>query len=98
MNKVILFGHIGQDCETQIVNGSQLIKFSLATNSKYVNKSSGEIIENVCWHNLQYWNDSEKIINHLKKGKKVLVEAKLNYSKTEDKYFTNLYVDKITLV
>lgn len=49
VNKVILVGNLGQDPEVK--NNGNLVKFSLATSSKFTDKS-GQKQEKTEWHKI----------------------------------------------
>jgi len=90
VNKVILLGRIGQDPETKDVNGTTLCKFSVATSNKWKDKQ-GEQQEKTEWHNIDAWGKvGEVIAQYFSKGSEIYLEGELNYSKVDDKYYTNI--------
>ena len=98
MNKVMLIGHLGGDPELKDVNGTQLVKFSVATTKKW--KVDNETKEKTEWHNISAWGKLADLCSkYLKKGSKVFIEGELNYNSTETdgvkKYFTTIKMDKI---
>ena len=98
MNKVMLIGHLGGDPELKDVNGTQLVKFSVATTKKW--KVDNETKEKTEWHNISAWGTLADLCSkYLKKGSKVFIEGELNYNSTETdgvkKYFTTIKMDKI---
>lgn len=103
MNKVILVGSLGKDCETRVIdNGNKVINFSVATSESYKNKS-GEWVEKTDWHNVVFWRKTEsKIDNHLLKGKTVAIEGKIQSrswdSETGKKYITEIVASKVDLI
>lgn len=86
MNQVILIGHSGSD--VQMYNGGTEKKtavFSLATNFSYTNKT-GQRVDNVSWHNcVAFGYVAEFLSTRLKKGMKVVVNGRLEYTKYIDK-------------
>jgi single-strand DNA-binding protein len=53
LNKVMLIGHLGDDVKMHYFDGGGSIgRFPLATNESYLNKSTGEKINNTEWHNI----------------------------------------------
>ena len=56
VNKVILLGTLGKDPELKYTpQGTPVAKFSMATNSSYKDKQSGEWKEQTEWHNIVAW-------------------------------------------
>lgn len=96
MNKIILHGRLGQDCQVSQKNDKHLITFSVATSERYKDKQ-GELKEDVDWHNVAFWAKSDGIAKYLKKGKQVLVEGRVKYNKVEDKIYTNIVAINIEL-
>lgn len=98
MNKVILVGRLGENAKVNnFDNGSKVTKFSLATSEKYKDK------EETSWHNVDVWGSyGETISKYLTKGKQVLVEGRIQYSKSKkgdvDTYFTTIVADKLELL
>lgn len=79
MNKVILVGNIGKDAETV----GKKTSFTLATNETWT--KDGEKQEKTTWHNIVMWNAPEKLVPHLSKGKKILVQGSIdNYQYDKD--------------
>ena len=90
VNKVILLGRLGQDPETKDVNGTMLCKFSVATSQKWKDKQ-GEQQEKTEWHNIDAWGKvGEVIAEYFHKGSEIYLEGELNYSKVDEKYYTNI--------
>ncbi len=96
-NNVRLIGNLGQDPELkEIGNGGKLVKFSVATNDYYKDKTSGEFVTNTQWHNVVMWGYlAEKASKKLRKGAKVAVDGQLQYRTFEDesgnkKYYTQI--------
>lgn len=85
MNRVILFGRLGNDPEFKVTNnGTGLLKLRMATVEKI--KRGAEWVEETEWHNVTMWGKrAEALSKHLKKGGKVLVEGKNRTSEFEDR-------------
>ena len=81
MNKVILCGNLGQNPEgRKTASGISATTFSIATTEK---RRDGEHTE---WHRIVAWDKlAESCVKYLAKGKKVLVEGKIQSRKWEDK-------------
>lgn len=69
-----VIGRIGEDATMRKVNDGTVIKFSVAHNSKYIDKKTGEIVENVTWLNCFYWRKKESnLLKYLVKGQELFV-------------------------
>ena len=84
VNKVILVGRLGRDPELKYTpGGSEVANFSMATSRYYT--SNEEQKEETTWHNIQCWGRLAVIVvEHLKKGRLVYVEGRINISQWED--------------
>ncbi len=77
MLKVILSGVLGQDAEVKDLGNSKAINFSVAVSMDYKD-SQGNKIEKTEWVKAVIWKGKEqstKVSEYLKKGKKVLIEG-----------------------
>ncbi|MFN0036653.1 MAG: single-stranded DNA-binding protein [Saprospiraceae bacterium] len=85
INKVTLIGHLGADPEVRTLeNGTQVGRFSLATNESYKDKDDNWQTQTE-WHNIVVWRDLAERSKNLKKGSTVYVEGKISYRKYTDK-------------
>jgi len=86
VNKVILIGNLGKDPEIKYTpTGTQVAKFSIATNENYKDKS-GQWQERTEWHNIVAWQRLAEIVGqYVKKGSKVYIEGRLQTSSWDDK-------------
>ncbi len=85
VNKVILIGNLGKDAETKFTaGGTPVTKFTLATQRRWKDQSSGDWKEETEWHNITLWKQ-ENVAPYLTKGKQVYVEGRLRTSSYEDK-------------
>lgn len=94
MNKVILIGVVGKEIETQIVNGTPVAKFPLATSEKWTDKQ-GNKQEKTEWHNIEVWGKGANTLQtYSGKGKRLFIEGKVSYGSYEKngekKYFTSI--------
>jgi single-strand DNA-binding protein len=100
MNKVFLLGNLGSDAELKVMSsGATVLKFSLATSEKWVNKN-GEKQEKTQWHKAELWGErGAKLAQYLSKGTKVVVEGSIDYQTyekdNEKKYFTSIKVSNL---
>src|SRR3954469_10863744 len=103
VNKVILLGHLGKDAETKFTpNGVSKSTFTIATNRRWKDQSSGEWKEETDWHNVVLWR-SENLANYLLKGKQVYVEGRLQTRSWDDKdgqkkYMTEVVCEELILL
>jgi single-strand DNA-binding protein len=103
VNKVILLGHLGKDAETKFTpSGVARSNFTVATNRRWKDQSSGEWKEETDWHNVILWR-SENLANYLLKGKQVYIEGRLQTRSWDDKdgqkkYMTEVVADDLILL
>ena len=76
---IILVGNLGRDPEMRYTpSGQAVTNLSVASNRKW-NNSQGEPQEETIWFRVSVWGKSAEACNtYLAKGKKVLVEGRLN--------------------
>lgn len=74
MIKLQVIGHLGKDCTTNVVNGKNVINFSVAHSERYKD-ASGVQKEKTTWVDCAYWTDRTAIVPYLKKGQLVYVEG-----------------------
>lgn len=94
MNKVTLVGRLGQDPEIkESQGGKKYAKFSLATNDGFgENKKTN-------WHSCTAFGKVAEIIEkYVSKGSELALSGSIDYNKHEDKYYTNILVNDITLI
>lgn len=79
--KVILMGNVGRDPELRYTaNGKAVLNLSVATSTK----KQGE--EVTLWHRVTMYDKLAEIAaQHLRKGRQVCIEGRLNYSSFKDK-------------
>jgi single-strand DNA-binding protein len=103
VNKVILIGHLGRDAETKFTpGGAAVTKFSVATNRRWKDQTSGEFKEETDWSNVTLWR-AENLANYLTKGKQVYVEGRLQTRSYDDKdgkkvYATDVVAEEVILL
>lgn len=85
MKKVILLGNLTKDVEEIEIgkgkNKTTAITLSIACNSKGTNGK-----EYTTFVNMLYFNYSDKLLQYLTKGKKIMVEGELTSFEDENKY------------
>ena len=106
VNLTILLGNVGIDPKIQYTtNGTPVARFTLATNSQYVDKSTGELKEATAWHNLVMYGEkpADVIKKYVKKGNPLHVVGHLAYRRWTDNdnvqhNFTQVVIDSFTLL
>lgn len=95
VNKVILLGNCGRDPEVRYLpSGQAVANVSLATTSKYKDKSSGEMVEDTQWHRITFYDRQAEIAGeYVKKGAPIYIEGRIKYGK----YTTPDGVEKNTM-
>lgn len=85
-NKVILIGNLTRDVELRYTgSGSAIAKFGLAVNRNWKDRNSGERREEVCYVDINIFGRSAEIANqHLSKGKRILIEGRLQFEQWQD--------------
>jgi single-strand DNA-binding protein len=101
----MLIGHLGDEVKMHHFDGGgSIARISLATNESYINKNSGEKINNTEWHNLVAKNKVAEIFEkYLSKGDKIYVEGRIKSRKWqnengEDRYTTEIIVNEFTFL
>ena len=74
MLKLQVIGHLGKDCITNVVNGKNVINFSVAHSEKYKD-AAGIQKEKTLWVECAYWTDRITIAPYLKKGQLVYLDG-----------------------
>ena len=88
LNKVILVGRLGQRPEIKVLpqGDRSLARFSLATNEKSYNPTTGESAVKTEWHRIVVWGKlAEFCEKYLAQGRQVLIEGKLRTRSWQDK-------------
>lgn len=105
VNKVILVGHVGQDPEVRYSPSETAIaNLSLATNSYWKDRQTGEDREKTEWHRLVFFNRTAEIVEqYVRKGSQIYVEGRLQTRKWQDqngqdRYTTEIVVHELQLL
>jgi single-strand DNA-binding protein len=77
--KILIIGNLGRDPEMRyMADGTAVTSFSVATTSRWTEKSSGQPKEETTWFRISVWGRQGETANqYLRKGSKVLVEGRL---------------------
>lgn len=79
LNKAMIIGNATRDPEMRYTpNGQAVANFGVATNRRWTNKDSGEMQEQVEFHDVVVWGKmAETASQYLKKGAPVFIEGRL---------------------
>ncbi len=98
LNKVTLIGNVGSDPDIRMTpSGTKVAKFSVATNETF-NDRSGRQQERTQWHRLTFFGRLSDVVEQwVKKGDRLYVEGRIEYSQTqtpqgETRYWTDIIV------
>ena len=97
INKVMLIGRLGANPEVITTKaGTQMASFSIATESHYIDKPSGEKVKNVEWHRIVAFGALANIVNaYVFKGSQVYIEGALQTRKWTDKGGSDRYTTEV---
>lgn len=105
VNKVILLGNLGRDPEVRYSpDGGAIANVSIATTSRYKDKTSGDMKEDTEWHRVVFFGRLAEIAaEYLKKGRPVYVEGRLRTRKWQDqagqeRFTTEVVADQMQLL
>lgn len=99
VNKVIIIGNLGGDPEVRFMpSGGAVANLSVATTSKWKDKSSGENREETEWHRLViYGRLAEVASEYLKKGSSAYFEGRLKTRKWTDTSGADRYTTEVVV-
>lgn len=104
LNKVTLIGNLGADPEIRTTpSGTKLAKVSLATNRSFQDRS-GERQERTEWHRVTFFGKLSDIVEqYVKKGDRLYLEGRLEYSQSEDdqgnvRYYTDIVGQELIML
>lgn len=85
INKQILVGNLGADPElTQMPNGSQVCRLSVATSESYKDKS-GQKVEKTEWHRVSIFGQLAGVVGEYgRKGSQIYVEGTTRHRRWKD--------------
>ncbi len=86
LNRVLLFGNLGQDPELRMTSGGQaVLKMRLATSESYLDRNKVRQ-ERTEWHSVVVWGRrAEALSKFLTKGTRLFVEGGLRTSSYDDR-------------
>ena len=90
-NRIIMMGNLTRDPEMrQLPSGQGVCRLGLASNRQYRNKQSGDMIQEVCFVDVDVWGaQAESCKQYLSKGRPVLVEGRLKLDTWQTQDGTN---------
>lgn len=103
MIKVEIIGSLGADAQLQEKNGNRFVAFRVANTDKWVDKSTGQVIESTQWISCTLNGDGGALLPYLKRGSKVFVRGNAQFvifssAKTRQmEVGVNLFVREIEL-
>lgn len=85
-NRVIIMGNLTRDPDyKQLTSGQAVCRLGLASNRQFKNKQSGDMIQEVCYIDVDVWGpQAESCRQYLQKGRPVLVEGRLKLDTWDD--------------
>lgn len=85
-NRVIMAGNLTRDPDyKQLTSGQAVCRLGLASNRQFKNKQSGDMIQEVCYVDIDVWGpQAESCRQYLQKGRPVLVEGRLKLDTWDD--------------
>ncbi|MDA3815434.1 MAG: single-stranded DNA-binding protein [Patescibacteria group bacterium] len=106
LNKAMLLGRMTQDPQSRsTANGQNVASFGVATNRRWKDRNTGEMKEEVQFHNIVAWGKLGDICSqYMHKGMKVLVEGRIQNRSWDDqqtgqkKYRTEIVADNIIML
>jgi single-strand DNA-binding protein len=86
-NKIILVGNLGRDPELRYTpQGTPVCSFSLATNERRKDRTTGENNDIVTWFRVTLWGrQAETASQYLTRGKPVYIEGRLRVEEWTDR-------------
>ena len=103
MIKVEIIGNLGADAQLQEKNGNRFVSFRVANTDKWIDKSTGQVIESTQWISCTLNGDGGALLTYLKRGTKVFVRGNAQFvifssAKTRQmEVGVNLFVREIEL-
>jgi len=103
LKKIFLLGHVGAEPDVRATqSGGRIAKFSLATSRSYKDASDTKR-EETQWHSCVAFGRLVDVIEQwVKKGDRLLVEGRIEYSQTEKdgqkRYWTNCVIGELTML
>lgn len=104
LNKVTLIGNVGGDPDVRsTASGTRVGKLSLATSRQFTDRS-GQQQDRTQWHRLTFFGRLVDVVEQwVKKGDRLYIEGRLDYSQTQDeqggtRYWTDIIVNEMIML
>ncbi len=104
LNKATLIGNVGGDPDVRTTpSGTRVAKLSLATSRTFPDRS-GQQQERTQWHRLTFFGRLVDVVEQwVKKGDRLFVEGRIEYSQTQDehggtRYWTDIIVMEMIML
>ena len=104
LNKVTLIGNVGGDPDVRsTASGTRVAKVSLATSRQFTDRS-GQQQDRTQWHRLTFFGRLVDVVEQwVKKGDRLYIEGRLDYSQTQDeqggtRYWTDIIVNEMIML
>ena len=104
LNEINLIGNVGGDPDVRTTpSGTRIAKCSLATSRPFKDKS-GQQQEKTQWHRLTFFGKVVDVVESwVKKGDRLYVKGRVEYSQTEDqsgnvRYWTDIIVFELIML
>ena len=104
MIEITVSGRLGGDSEVKALeNDRKVINFSIASNVKKFDNSTGELKEKTFWFRCSHFVKSDKVAGYLKKGNRVVVLGSLDFDDYKDKngviqHVKNILVNTLEII
>jgi len=87
LNKATLIGNVGGDPDIRTTpSGTRVAKLSLATSRSFADRS-GQQQERTQWHRITFFGRLVDVVEQwVKKGDRLFVEGRIEYSQTQDEH------------
>lgn len=101
LNKVMLLGNLTADPESRVTtSGQPVVNLRMATNRKWMDKSTQEFKESTEFHDVVVWGKLADWCSKLVKGQKIFVEGRIQTRSWEDqagvkKYRTEVIAENV---
>lgn len=82
-------GNISQDITEKEINGKPYINFSVANDGNS---------EETCFFDVMVYKPSEKMMEYMKKGQRVIASGRLVYSTKNGRRYYTLWADRLNLI
>ena len=104
LNKATLIGNVGGDPDVRsTASGNRVAKISLATNRQFTDRT-GQQQDRTQWHRLTFFGRLVDVVEQwVKKGDRLYVEGRIEYSQTQDehggtRYWTDIIVNEMIML